>query len=367
VVFDRQGMVVTGSFDGTLRRWLVNDVERSTLLRLAGLRWFASFSPTDRDLLLTNDGYDAALIDLDGRVRTTLGRQVITEPVATVAAAFAPRGDFVLTGSHRGTLTLWRSDGAEVWRHDVGAEVTAVAFGDGSSDAYAALKTRGTNQWQVIRLDWRDFDHRSILTADQRINSVAVSPGRIVTAEGEPNGSHGQVRVLEHGRPVLLFPAERQRARVVAFTPDRHTLLVGVDLRSRDERGTTAGFLTHRAELRGPALEILRVLGGHPHELTAAAFSHDGRLILTGTAAGASSGSAEVRLWSADARLLLSIPVEKEVVAVSFSADGSRFLAAEGEAVRVWLTAAGIRESLRTLDVDDLPAEALATIRRQTP
>jgi WD40 repeat protein len=351
IAFDTKGRVLTGSYDGTLRRWQF--AQPRTIAAGNSLRRFAVFSPVDANRLLTNGGYNTVLVDLDGRIVKEFPNPPAEYQVAVTAAAYAPAGDFVLTGSYGGSLALWRIDGALIWRRHVGGEISAVLFDPESKTAYAALKA-SSRDWHVLRFDWERFTKPNVvLVTHRRINGVAVASSGdiIVTAEGGNNGTDGQILIHRRGQTLKSIIVDRDQPRAVVFSPDRHLLLLGADLQTPAERGTTAGFVRHSASVLDESFNEVMVLGGHLRMVTSAAFSSDGKYVLTGS--GESNlPDAEMRLWTAGGVLLFAAAADKDVAAVAFSPAGSHIAAAAGPDLKLWLMARALRRHLDTLDID---------------
>jgi WD40 repeat protein len=184
----------------------------------------------------------------------------------------------------------------------------------------------------------------------------------VVTAEGTGNGADGRVQIQQAGQATRQFSSERDRPKAVAYSPDRNTLLIGAELRTEQERGTTAGTTNYSAALLDRSFNTVRRLGGNRQMPTAAAFSNDGRQILIGSGLTNLPGTSEVKLWNVDGIQLLSMPAADEVNAVSFSPDGRHFATAEKDILRLWPTVRDIHERLRVLDIDGLPEADKATV-----
>jgi WD40 repeat protein len=136
---------------------------------------------------------------------------------------------------------------------------------------------------------------------------------------------------LEQANVRAVLRGHRRAVTVAAFSPDGRRIVTASD------DGTARIWDTQT----GRSLHVLR---GHTHRVTSAAFSTDGRLVAT------ASRDGTARLWSADSgKSLHVLPGHAgEVSSAVFSPDGRLVITADRNGTaRVWDTATG--KSLRVL------------------
>jgi WD40 repeat protein/serine/threonine protein kinase len=249
------------------------------------------------------------------------------------AVAFHPGGDVILTGSSHGTARSWKMvagrDRGRLLQHDWGVQAVAFNF-----DGRLAL-TAGLDGLPRIWDGTTGALVHELQGPAMPIHSAALSPdGRLAAAGGD----HQDVWIWDVASGRLLHRLSRHEAppvRVVTFSPKDESLLASVDDRGLvilwdARKGEKLRELDHRGRI----------------DSTAAVFSPDGRLFLTGGAAGtgelAHKGAA--RLWDvATGRPLREFPLETFVDSVAFSPDGQWIATGGGRpgAARLWNAATG--------------------------
>ncbi len=203
-------------------------------------------------------------------------RRCIGHTASVWCVAFSPDGSRLLSGGKDGTVRLWETRTARELHQFTGHEdlVTCVAFGPSGRWAVSA----GYDH-QVIRWD-------------------------LETGGADPN---------------FTFDAPAKYINAVAVSPDGDRCLVCADNNVYVADAKTG--------------KVLRTFTGHTDSVTAAAFSADGKYVLSG------GDDRALRLWEADTGKPIQVfrGCEGGVKSVAFSPDGRRVLSGSADAtVRLW-------------------------------
>jgi WD40 repeat protein/serine/threonine protein kinase len=302
--------VLTASLDRTARLWDVATGQPiGPPLRPGQYIFSAAFSPDGKWVFTggVEQGqlWDAATAKPKGPLITFHG--------IVYAAAYSPDGKMVVTGSNSnertGELRFWRADPFEPIDPPIRQPnaITSVAFSpDGS---------------QVV---WGGLDGIAHLldTATRTITEpIFRHLGPIVHVSFSPDGQwivtagNGALRLWDakSGQPVLDPLPQNSFSRGAALAPDGRTLVI-----PRTER--TIGIW----EL--PLGRLTRLLLPHPAEITAVAFSPDGKTILTGCG---QSTRGEAQVWDSATGQPLGPPLRtaSPVTSVGFRHDGRTLVA----------------------------------------
>jgi WD40 repeat protein/tetratricopeptide (TPR) repeat protein len=261
---------------------------------------------------------------------------------AVAWAAFSPDGERVVTASTDGTARVWEAHTGTPLTPPLELHVPA---------AHAAFSPDGR---RVIAAGGNKYGTAETRTQSipgaMREQVIPQGPGRpplripipgpatTTTVTRQPHGRAG-VWDAATGAPVGAKPIGLAGwLNQASFSPDGKRVLTA------GARAAVAGL--PRGEAMVWDVETGQPAGGrveHPFEVIAAAWSPDGRRLVT-AAGQALHGRGEARVWDADSGEALARPLEHnlQVVQASFSPDGGRVLTASQDGTaRVWDAASG--------------------------
>ncbi|MGO8926024.1 MAG: protein kinase domain-containing protein [Limisphaerales bacterium] len=339
VAFSPDGQrIATGSYDYTAKVW--EAASGHELLTLTGHSNFVlsgAFSP-DGQRIVTGSADQTAMV-----WETASGRKLLTLAGHSdwiKSGAFSPDGQRIVTGSSDQTAKVWDAANGNSLFTLTGHndQVFSVAF---SPDSKRIVT--GSND-QTARV-WEAANGRELLTLkghNSGIYSVAFSPPdgqQIVT--GSDDGT-AKVWDAANGQETLTLRGHSNDIFSVAFSPDGQRILSGSwdgtakvwEAASSKELLTLTG---HSIEIASAALSPYPK--GHVARVFSAAFSPDGRQIVTGS----SDGTAEV--WdAASGRELFPLKGHSEwIISVAFSPDGQRIVTGSvDKTAKVWKAASGM-------------------------
>ena len=314
-------MLASSSYDHSVRLW---DANTGVLLRTLtghteGVTALA-FSADGRILFTGSSDQSIKVWDLSSREDPrTLGRT--KGGILSVAVLGDTR---VVTGDSAHTLTVWDIRNGEVLRHMNGHTQSVLSLAvspDGNT-----IASGGTGADSTIKL-WDGSRGSLLRTLDgvsQEPRSVAFFGDSALQIVGFDGSLH--FWSLTSGKPTGSVAIEALDANFVVYSPDARTV-------------ATWGVLSTAIVLADlESGKPLATLTGHSNGIDSAAFSPDGRIVVSG------SSDATARLWDAASGALLRTlrGHTMGVSAVAFSPDGRSVVTGSFDStIRVWDAATG--------------------------
>jgi WD40 repeat protein/uncharacterized caspase-like protein len=339
--------VLTGSSDKTARLWDAangRELRKFTGSANTSIEVLAvAFSPDGKQVLMGSSDKTARLWDAAGgkQLRTLRGHNDRVQ-----AVAFSSDGKQVLTGGGLhgdNTARLWdAASGKEIGAFDGHtAPIASVAFSPdgkhvltGSSDGTARLWDAASGKETQA---WRPFK-KSDPKAFSAVGLVAFSPDGKQVFTGTQ--WLAQLWNVATGKEIRSFGDEKTLCRFVFAVDGKHVLVVD---------GGTAWLWDAATGKRIRPFYTTNFLKPNIRSITRAAFSTDGKQILTGSSDGS------VLLWDAtDGKKLRSFNGHTEMlIGVAFSPDGKQVLTSSADrTTRLWEAASG-RELCQLLSFAD--------------
>jgi WD40 repeat protein len=289
-----------------------------------------AFSPDSGLLASASEDHHVRVWD----VPTGALKRTMRHEHGATALAFNPDGDLLASGSYDDTACVWQVATGDLvgvpLRH--AGDVNAVAFSPDGASLATASDDGTARVWKVTR----PTKARVLMRHGVSVLAVAASPDdRLLLA----SHSDGEIRLWDLAAGSFRVVGYRQPARALAFSPDGQSFLIG----SFD--CTLRLFETATCK---PLREPLR----HGAPVLAAAYSPDGRLIVT----GCEKADPVVRIWDWRAGQVVQRLVghTKKVAGVAFSPDGRKVLTGSWDySAWLWDVQTGMRIG-KVLDHQDL-------------
>ncbi|MEV0565216.1 WD40 repeat domain-containing protein [Dactylosporangium sp. NPDC050588] len=349
-------LLVTGSADSTAVLWDVHDPAAARVL---------SVIDSGRGTLVDAAAFsaDSATVVLAGSLDGTVSRWDVTDPALPRAvttgglgaggtvdvAALAAGGRLLLTGTSGPAAALWDVTAAPTRTATLpttGADVTAVAVSEGTAAVGTADGT--VDLWTVTDPIRPRRTATLTAAAPGPVRSLALAPDRGHIAVGGIDGGTAVWDITDPVRPVrgATLRGHTQPVTAAAFSPDGRSLLTGSADQTAVQWTVTTGGATFAARL-----------GNHTDGVSAVAFAPGGGIAVT------ADGDNALNLW----RTAAPGPTPRgpldghrgAVVSAAFSADGRRLATAgDDRTVQVWAVARG--EAPRRLAT--LPARPAAVV-----
>ncbi len=329
--------VVTASDDGKAQVWMA-DGATSHLVLKGHERWVrsAAWSPDGRRIVTASGDGTLRVWRFEDTGETILGGH----RGAVTSAAWSPDGERIATGSVDGLVRVWSADGSgapltfgnrrikkELEQKKAflrsGDPVHSVAFGPGGARVAAGHRDGTIRIWS-----FEDPDNPVVLSGSRQTGS-----GRAVRG--------GRARAVEFlafcpGGDLLASLAACRDAFLWKVDGSAEPRVVGVHQQAGDAPGRVAAFspdcrkIVARGDDRIARVWQVdgegdpRLLGEHHGGIHGAAFSPDGRQLVT-------AALGEIRLWRSDGTVL-PMPIRQgRVQDLVYSSDGGRFAFISGD------------------------------------
>ena len=266
--------------------------------------------------------------------------------------AFAPDGARLVTGSQDRTIRLWDVGTGELLR-SIQAHAGAVSSVAVSPDGRKALS--GGADGLVILWNLDDgAEERWLFGHEEGVTSVAFSPSGDRAITGANDGT-ARLWDLASGDQIRRFEGHGAGVQCVAFSPDGSRVLTGVGGPRILANGTLESSYDRTIRIWDAETgEELRRLVGHRDWVTCAAFSPDGRRIVSGSGGTLVDGKPkmpgfenDVRVWDLESGLeLYEFPSQEDIVrSVTFTPDGEELVVGGWDGILHVATLPGVEES----------------------
>jgi WD40 repeat protein len=313
-------LVVTGTWNGLLRVWNMDDFEE--IAELSGHEGdIMSLAISSDGSQIVSGSRDWTMRVWDGRTFEEIGLCEHEHVVRSVA--FSPDSSLIASGSDDCTVCIWNARSLEKVTGLAGHEglITSVAFFPDGTRIASASSDRTLRMW-----DARTYESLPGLQCSGSVDTIAISSDSTRLALGNyTSGAEGILRVfdivtLSEEAHVNISPGFAP-PWVIAFSP-------GDDFIAS---GTACGAIQL---WNASNLSNIATISGHHAQVTSIAFSSDGSQIVSGS----EDGTVRIRTIASPEEQLAPIPGhDARVSQVVFSSDGSRLVSSsDDKTVRIW-------------------------------
>jgi WD40 repeat protein len=330
--FSLDGRSIVTSDGDTARIWNADNGELATVL--GGHRGrvnSAVLSPDGRSVLTASDDKTARLWSVGTETNTQLA--VLAAQTGSVrSAVFSPDGRRALTSSDGNSVRLWDAETGRQITTFTGAGVGKAAFSpDGRLVAMPDANT------VVVRdANTGDREGRVLRGHSDAVRSAAFSPDgrRIVTASDDRTA---RVWDVQTGEEIAALRDHTAPVRSAVFSPDG-LRVVSTQMAQRSgnvesDNNTVTSNDSVALLWDAQSGKVIRRFEGHEAQVYDAAFSPDGKRIVT------ASADNTARIWDAADGTTIAVLSghSKSVLSAAFSSQGDRIVTASlDETVRVW-------------------------------
>jgi WD40 repeat protein len=330
VVFSPNGnFILTGSYDKTAFLW---DLGGNIIQRFIGHRDFVSsvaFSPDGNTILTGSWDRTAILWNLKGQII----RQFKYHSAEISSVAFSPNGKYIITGSWDKTACVWNltSNMIKEYKGHTDQIRSMVLSADGkylatcSWDETICLWYINDDTVKRIKKIKKDLQYikKLAFSADQKSIVIAFSNSVIAwhiiqDTIQELEGDNLDLKIFSLPKNDWdLLRSEIMKAKAVASSSDSKRFI----FTTRD-----TAFLQDLDE------NVIQEFVGHNKEVTSAAFSFDGKFILTG------SKDNTARLWDLKGNFIQEFKGHMDIItSVALSPNGKFILTgSEDNTARLW-------------------------------
>jgi WD40 repeat protein len=327
--------VVSGSFDGTLRRWDAQTgiAKGKPLTGHSEAVTFFAFSPDGKTIV--SGSWDKTVRLWDAQTGVAKGKPLIGHQGSVNSVAFSPDGKTIVSGSFDKTLRRWDAQtgvtkGKPLTGHT--KPVSSVAF---SPDGKTIVSSSGDKTLRRWDAQTGVAKGKPLTGHSEAVTSFAFSPDGKTIVSGSWDDTlrlwDAQTGVAK-GKPLTapqdtVISVTFRPVNSVAFSPDGKTIVSG----SGDETVRLWDVQTRVAKGK---------FTGHQDMVYSVAFSPDGKTIVSGSLDGT------LRMWDAQTRVDKGKPLtghQDAVSSVAFSPDGKTVVSGSFDGVlRRWDTQTGV-------------------------
>lgn len=323
-------------------------VEKSHTHKRKNPVWCLAQMPSGKSAIVGEADGTLSLVELDSSENL---RQFEGHTATVLAVAVSPDGSRMLSSASDHTLRFWNTDSGDLLQtlQTGDSPITAIAF---SPDGRRFVV--GDTSGMAILYDTDSFGEiHWLMGHESGITSAAFSPDGLEALTGS-NDHTARLWDVQTGNPLLCLRGHGGGVQAVAFSPNDQAVLTASGGFLFDPDGKRRASLDNTVRLWDRRTgEELRRLVGHREWVITAAYSPDGRRIVSGSAkapveedVNVPGGEGEILLW--DARTgeeLLRFPPQPDIVRAVAFLSGDRIVSAGWDkTVCVWQLGTGNRE-----------------------